>query len=123
MKTIIKTNSAILGACSVAVALSAFAVTSASAGEPNDQVRSETVKFQDLNLGAPAGVAALYQRVHTAAKHVCTDDQSRETFVISCINQAEVRAVKDINVDALTAYYRMKTGQQASGTLVANLSK
>jgi UrcA family protein len=127
MKTIIKTNGTILGICAVAAMLSAFVATGAFAGESNDQVRSETVKFGDLNLGAPAGVAALYQRVHTAAMHVCGDEQTGDLAswkqYKSCIKQAEDRAVKDINVEGLTAYYQMKTGQQPTATRLANMSK
>jgi UrcA family protein len=127
MKTIIKTNGTILAVCAAAAMLSAFVATSASAGESNDQVRSETVKFDDLNLSAPAGVAALYQRVHAAATHVCADEQTGDLAswkrFKSCINQAEGRAVKGINAEAFTAYYQMKTGQQPKATLVANMPK
>jgi UrcA family protein len=40
-------------------------------------VRSETVKFQDLNVGTPAGVEALYGRIHSAAVRVCSPSGGR----------------------------------------------
>src|SRR6516162_3933326 len=45
-----------------------WAVSTALAGE---QVRSETVKFSDLNVSTSQGVQALYGRIHAAAWRVC----------------------------------------------------
>ncbi len=50
-------STAMLLAC-VLVVSSAFA---------DGQIRSETVKFQDLKVGTPAGGEALYRRIHAAA--------------------------------------------------------
>ena len=48
-----------------------FVVSSAFAGESDAQVRTQDIKFQDLNLDTTAGVEALYQRIHSAAERVC----------------------------------------------------
>jgi UrcA family protein len=37
-------------------------------------MRSETVKFHDVHVGTPAGVQVHYQRIHSAAKSVCSVD-------------------------------------------------
>jgi UrcA family protein len=85
-----------------------FAVSSASAGEPDGQVRMEDIKFQDLNLNTTAGVDALYQRIHAAAQRVCAVSGTAELGAASaaakCTKDAEARAIDKINLPALTAF-------------------
>jgi UrcA family protein len=95
-------SSAMVLAC-VSVASSAFA---------DDQVRTEAVNFQDLNANTPAGVKALYSRIHGAATRVCsvlpsTGQQIREW---RCVTSAVAQAIEKANLPALTAYYQMKSG-------------
>ena len=106
MKLNTKTRNRALVACSL-VACTLF--SSAFAGEP---VRSETVKFHDLNVGTPAGVQALYQRIHSAAQSVCDVYGSVPQRVSSpiCATEAEAGAIKQLDLPALTAYYEIKTG-------------
>ena len=85
----------------------AFAST-APAGE---DARRVTVRFDDLNLEQPAGVAALYRRVRLAAKHVCDGSERPGSPIISvelraCVAQAVERAVVSVDRPALTAYHR-----------------
>jgi UrcA family protein len=95
----------------------ALVTPSAFAG---DEPRSETVKFQDLNVDSPAGVEALYNRIHAAARRVCAQsDPVAVAGVGSCIRKAEGKAIQDLNLPGLTAYYRMKTGGKAD-TLTAS---
>ena len=54
--------------CAAILLTSLLAVSNALADE---QLRTETVKFQDLNVQTPAGVEALYRRIHSAALRVC----------------------------------------------------
>jgi UrcA family protein len=85
-----------------------FVVSNAFADE---QFRTETVKFQDLNVSASAGVEALYNRIHAAAKRVCFS--SGDPVAISergCARKAEAQAVEELNLPLLTGYYRMKNG-------------
>ena len=59
----------------------AFAAFNAHAG---DDVRSETVKFADLNLSTQAGVEALYGRIHAAALRVCDQPPGEQAAVRGC---------------------------------------
>ena len=85
-----------------------FAVSSASADEPDGQVRTEDIMFQDLNLTTTAGMDALYQRVHAAAQRVCAISGHGELRAASasakCTKDAEARAIETISLPALTAF-------------------
>jgi UrcA family protein len=76
-----------------------------------DQVRSETVKFADLNVGTPAGAEALYVRIHEAAVRVCRQPGGFQAAVRSCMNKAENEAIGKVNLPLLTAFYQKKTGR------------
>jgi UrcA family protein len=114
-----KINSTIFAAGSAAVMSLICTLVIASAFVPK-----ETVNFQDLNIDSPAGVAALYQRLHVAAQHVCFGDWDKDPIKMQraedCANEAEARAVSRVNVAALTAYYQLNTGRQV---LTAGLAK
>ena len=98
--------------------LLAFAVVPAA--HADEQVRAETVKFQDLNVDTPAGVQALYGRIHSAARRVCSDpDALQQIAARSCARKAEARAVSQLSLPQLTAYFQMKTGDQVQ-QLTAN---
>ena len=98
--------------------LSIAAVTGARANE--EPVRSETVKCADLNLGSPSGVQALYERIHRAARRVCSEDGPLGQIVASkCAQKAEATAIANVSLPQLTAYYQMKTGDH-SQPLIAN---
>jgi UrcA family protein len=88
-------------------------------------IPKETVKFQDLNINSPAGAAALYQRLHAAARHVCFTEWDRGPAKMQqaevCANEAESRAVSRLNVAELTAYYQVKSRQDL--VLTASLAK
>jgi UrcA family protein len=90
-------------------------VSNALAAEP---VRAETVKFGDLNLGTPAGVEALYSRIHAAARRVCSQtDPVMRAAVIPCAGHAEAKTIEKLNLPSLTAYYRTKTGKHTETTV------
>ena len=84
-----------------------------------DQVRSETVKFADLNLGSQAGVEALYGRIHAAARRVCEQPAGELAAARPCMTKAESEAIGKVNVPLLTAFYQKKTGSQPQ-TITAN---
>jgi UrcA family protein len=108
MKLNIKTRKTAFVACSL-VAGTLF--SSAFAGEP---VRSETVKFHDVNVGTPAGVQVLYQRIRSAANSVCSVDGERDLArtmsSATCTKEAVAGAIKQLDLPALTAYYQIKIG-------------
>ena len=85
-----------------------WAISTAFAGE---QVRSETVKFPDLNVNTSEGVQTLYDRIHAAALRVCSSsDPIYQLGTRDCARNAEAKAIKTVNLPQLTAFYRMKTG-------------
>jgi UrcA family protein len=110
MNSSVKTINKAFLAYSTAMVLSCVLV--ASSAFAADQVRSETVKFGDLNVGTPAGAEALYVRIHSAAKRVCSQpgDVWQINLASSCIKSSEAKAIEKVNLPLLTAYYRMKTG-------------
>ena len=85
----------------------------------------QTVKFQASSLSTPAGVATLFLNIRSAALRVCTSGQTRLTRsdqVKNCAREAEARAVKKVNDDALTAYARMESKAPVV-TVAANSAK
>jgi UrcA family protein len=101
-KAFLAHSAAILLACAI-IASNAFA---------DEQLRTETVKFQDLNVGTPAGAEALYSRIHSAAVRVCSPSGEwlEEVGAAACAKDAEAKAIKKVDVPFLTAFYQMKTG-------------
>jgi UrcA family protein len=88
-----------------------WAGSTAFAGE---QVRSETVKFPDLDVNTSDGVQALYGRIHAAAWRVCrSTDPIYQLGARECASKAEAKAVETLNLPQLTAFYRMKSGNNA----------
>jgi UrcA family protein len=87
----------------------------------DEQVRSETVKFQDLNVGSPAGVESLYSRIHAAARRVCTQPGGWQAQLgaSACVKDSEAKAIAKVNLPLLTAYYQRKTGDRTE-TIAAN---
>jgi UrcA family protein len=86
----------------------AFVVSTAYA---DDQVRTETVKFQDLNVHTRAGAESLYGRIHAAAKQVCSEtDRMQQARAAACARKAEAQAIQELNLPQLTAYYQLKIG-------------
>jgi UrcA family protein len=90
-----------------------WAVSTALAGE---QVRSETVKFSDLNVSTSQGVQELYGRIHAAAWRVCattSGDPFSQMGQRGCAKKAEGKAIDSLNLPQLTAFYRAKTGDHS----------
>jgi UrcA family protein len=89
---------------------SAFASTAPAA----EDVRRVTVRFGDLNLEQPRGVAALYGRLRLAAAQACGEpERPGEAFMSAdwraCVAQAVERAVVAVDRPAVTAYHRQHT--------------
>ena len=76
----------------------------ASSALADDVLRSETVRFADLDAGTLAGVQALYGRIHAAALRVCFGPNPRGARV--CASLSERRAIEQLNLPLLTAYYQ-----------------
>ncbi|HXZ58723.1 MAG TPA: UrcA family protein [Steroidobacteraceae bacterium] len=117
MSSNVKTLSRVPLAFATALLLAGGVISTAHATEP---VRSETVKFADLNVDSPAGVQALYDRIHAAAKRVCSSyDPFQQIAAGSCTRKAEARAIEKLSLPQLTAFYQTKTSGQPQ-PLIAN---
>jgi UrcA family protein len=69
----------------------------------------QVVRFADLNLDRPEGVATLYARLRIAATKVCDDgepDWVVRRLSNACALHATERAIADINLPALTSYHQ-----------------
>ena len=90
-------------------------VSNAHAGD----MRSETVKFGDLDLSTQSGVEALYRRIHAAALRVCDQPAGEQAAVRGCLTKAEKSAIGQVDIPLLTAFYQNKTGTPPQ-TIAAN---
>jgi UrcA family protein len=117
MNTNVQTLNKAFLACAAATLLACVLVVSKASAE--EQLRSETVKFHDLDTSTPAGAEALYNRIHAAANRVCADPLGWQPTVRACAKKAEATAVGKVNQPLLTSYYRTKTGDR-TGPLTAN---
>jgi len=95
----------------LAVAIASIC-TSANAGSP-DPSAQRTVRFADLDLSRPAGVAVLYQRIRVAAREVCQPLSERDLTLLaasrSSVRDAIDHAVDDIHSPTLSRYHQTKT--------------
>lgn len=94
-------------ACALALAASLPAAATAESVE-----RSETVRFDDLNLASPAGVMALERRITGAARRVCGYHEARQMSLITpkdvtaCMNSALASARQQVALKTGTAILR-----------------
>ena len=94
------------------VALLALASAAAGANpEDTEEVQSENVNYEDLNLTTLAGVTQLYGRIERAARLVCgpNTDQSRMGQWKTCYRLAVAAAVARVNNPMLTAVHDSRT--------------
>jgi len=77
-----------------------------------EAVPSVTVRYHDLNLNNPEGVATLYERIHNAATVVCRPEEGPQVVNRifwnawnDCFNHAIANAVKAVHNEQLSAYH------------------
>jgi UrcA family protein len=75
-----------------AVAALCFTGATVYAGEANE-TQTRTVRYADLDVGTPAGAAALHDRIRNAAEKVCGDTNSRQLAETVAAKECVVRAV------------------------------
>jgi UrcA family protein len=97
-----------------AFAWTATAYATESAARASD-APSEVVKFDRAEFSTASGADAVYDRINTAAWHVCRDMYEANTMPeslqrLQCIDELVDTAVKDVNNPKLTAVYREKAG-------------
>jgi UrcA family protein len=112
----LKTAHRALFGYAVAMALLSGLTTNAQAAEP---VRSETIKFADLDLSTSAGAETLYRRIHAAAWRLCQQPAGEQAAAARCMSKTESDAIGKVNAPLLTAFYREKTGTPPQ-TITAN---
>jgi UrcA family protein len=112
MKSNVKSDNCPLFAYSVAIALACLLVDSNAFA--SDPIRSETVKFADLQVDTSAGVEVLYRRIQSAARRVCSYDATSiqgPSVWQNCVRPAVDAAVAKVNNPQLTAIH---TGRNPS---------
>jgi UrcA family protein len=77
-----------------------------------DEAPAVTVRYYDLNLNSPEGVASLYGRIHAAALDVCKQAEGAQlvNHVFwsewnKCVAHAVANAVKAVHNEKLSTYY------------------
>jgi UrcA family protein len=91
----------------VALATLAFGPLTLARGATDPQHRTELVKFADLDVTSERGAARLFQRLNSAANHVCRDFRDwhqplMRSQRLECENQAIGAAVGAIDAPAVT---------------------
>jgi UrcA family protein len=75
-------------------------------------VKSETVRYDDLRLISAVGAAVLYGRLHHAAERACAPLDGKTPQLASryrtCVDEAISKAVAEVNEPVLTKYYESK---------------
>jgi UrcA family protein len=116
MNSYAKTDSSIftlLALVMVSLSIFLFAPGAFAFTADDDEVSMAVVKFQDLDVNSAAGAATLYWRIHRAANLVCGVNEHSvlpSQPRLRCAKDAEARAVAQVNIPRLTAYYQTKTG-------------
>jgi UrcA family protein len=93
----------------IAVASFALSIGTIAHADSAYQVRSETVKYADIDTASDPGAAALFHRLTIAAKSVCRDLEPGRLLVLmsaydNCIQKALGSAVADVDRPAVSAY-------------------
>jgi UrcA family protein len=90
-------------------AMSLLRAELAAAAVSDEDAPSVTVRYHDLNLNSPEGIASLYGRIRGAAGEVCrpleSRDLSRERLWSDCYSHAVANAVKAVHNRSLSAYH------------------
>ena len=78
-------------------------------------VKTETVRYDDIRMTSPVGIAVLYGRLKGAAARACTAPDSNADLkgkarFRACYDDAMARAVATVNNPALTQFYEEKRG-------------
>lgn len=107
-------NSSIAKRCAhiaIATLATGLAVNHAWAEARHQVARSVVVRYTDLDLSRPKDVRTLYDRLHAAARSVCTnigvqqDDLALLSDYHRCVREAMTNAVANISSERLTEMY------------------
>ena len=73
------------------------------------KVASETVRFKDLDMSTMAGARTLYERIKSAARNVCSEEEYM--FVRKCQARAVADAVAGVNNPLLRSVHEARFGR------------
>ena len=84
-------------------------------GAPYSDAPSEVVQYRNSETTTTEGANALYNRIHGAARRVCSDifplrDAPSALSNLNCVRTLIDDAVKDVNSPRLTAVYEQREG-------------
>ena len=86
-----------------------------------DEAPSVTVRYYDLNLNNPEGIAGLYGRIHAAAVDVCKSAEGPQianrvfrSDWNGCVADTVANAVKAVHNEKLSAYYSERIRRRTS---------
>ena len=83
------------------------------AAAASNDVRTEVVKFADLDLKRPAGAQELYRRIQQAARDVCEPNRIDENPYMRdyrlCLSSAIARAVVEVGAPLLTEHHQSRS--------------
>jgi UrcA family protein len=104
-----------------AVALIATSSFNIVRADTYGDIRSETVRFADLNIDSSSGAEILYRRLNIAANKVCRELEPGRSLVLvaphrACIHSALSRALAVVGNPAVSAY------AAAHGTTVGDVT-
>jgi UrcA family protein len=81
------------------------------AAAPSNDVRTETVRFADLDLTRPAGAHELYRRIQQAARDVCEPYRLGDIMrsYRLCLSSTIARAVAEVGAPLLTEHHQSQS--------------
>jgi UrcA family protein len=90
----------------------ALVASSLASADTVVNVKSETVRYDDLRLISAVGAAVLYGRLRGAAERACGALDGKTPQLASryraCVDDAVSKAVADVNEPVLTKYFESK---------------
>ncbi len=98
-------------ACGVAaLALPAFA-------EPPSDMKTRTVDYSGMDLYEMEDAEQLYRKIKSAARDVCDHRSGRMPLserraINACVEDAMVRAIRDISMDTVAEVHHRRTGDR-----------
>lgn len=96
----------------IALLLSPLLIAGPVAAGARVEMQSTIVRYHDLNLSSPEGIAGLYERIHSAAVDLCTTVEGHQPLnealaveTDACINHAVAQAVRNVHNEKLNAFH------------------
>ena len=115
------------GALALGALVATFTRPAAAGGTVEDSI---AVRYSDLDLDDPAGIAQLYARLQSAASKVCDTGYRAQVLFLAhgsraCVTAALERGVAAVDRPALTAYHAARASSAArnAATLAARTWK